>query len=45
MRHGDAIAVIQFAVDQRQQGRSSWLAVMRRKAVAATTGESARATP
>ena len=41
MRHGDAIAVIQFAVDQRQQGRSSWLAVMRRKAVAATTGESA----
>jgi len=42
MRHGDAIAVIQFAVDQRQQGRSSWLAVMRRKAVAATTGESAR---
>jgi hypothetical protein len=31
MRRGEAIAVVQFAVDHRRKGRSSWLAVMRRK--------------
>ena len=31
MRHGEAIRVVQFAVDHRQKGRSSWLAVMRSK--------------
>jgi len=31
MRKGEAIRVVQFAVDHRQKGRSSWLAVMRSK--------------
>lgn len=31
MRNGEAIVAIQFAVDHRQVGRSSWLAVMQRK--------------
>jgi hypothetical protein len=31
MRGSEAIRVIQFAVDHRRQGRSSWLAVMREK--------------
>jgi hypothetical protein len=31
MRRGEAIQVVQFAVDHRLQGRSSWLAVMRGK--------------
>ena len=40
MRAGqDAIKVVQFAVDGRLQGRSSWLAVARDKAAAAASGK------
>lgn len=31
MREGDAIKTVQFAVDRRLSGRSSWLAVVREK--------------
>lgn len=31
MRQRDAIRVVQFAIDHRLKGRSSWLAVMRQK--------------
>ena len=41
MRSGkDAIKVVQFAVDRRLQGRSSWLAVARDKSVPATAQKS-----
>ncbi len=36
----EAIKVVQFAVDRRLQGRSSWLAVARDKAAAATAQNS-----
>ena len=37
MRAGDAaIEVVQFALDQRRQGRSSWLAAARERAGAST---------
>lgn len=46
MRGGDAIHVVQFAIDHRRFGRSSWLAVMRehgdaRARAAAQTAERA----
>lgn len=34
MRDGDAIKTVQFAVDRRLVGRSSWLAVVREKSAA-----------
>ncbi len=34
MRKGDAIKTVQFAVDRRLMGRSSWLAVVREKSAA-----------
>jgi hypothetical protein len=46
-----AMTEVQFAVDQRQQGRSSWLRVARDKAAAgatpgaASTGDAARGAP
>ena len=41
MRSGkDAIKVVQFAVDRRLQGRSSWLAVARDKSAPATAQKS-----
>jgi len=38
MQHGDTIHTVQFAVDHRLQGSSSWLRVVREKQAAKTTG-------